>query len=339
MLTLPASRQPRRRALSKMRSRAWCVCASMPVQGMCSSSSTGMQLNRAFVPGFRMTKNISRLWRKGVDLYCELISSLLGRTVTKATDPQARDVGKNADIGNGYQMGDKAFDRLCSANGIDLAAQGLTAAMVVKAYRQRYYKIADPETGLWTRLERGALQAVRGIPTCIGRVRFEMTPAGQLDLVLPNASRRRYWHPTVERRSPPWTAAGDLSLDRDVLVVARNIDDKPSEVLYGGRWLENICQSVGREILAGFLVAAEKVTPDAACVGHVHDEAIFEVPEEQAAEILQVLIRLAEQDPPWAAGLPLKVEAHIAPFWSKQPLPWWDLDASRLEASEKLSEV
>ncbi len=71
---------------------------------------------------------------------------------------------------------------------------------------------------------------------------------------------------------------------------------------YGGRLVENACQSVARDILAHGMLLAEQHGYE--IVGHVHDELICEVPDEDRFSAAE-LSRLMATNPPWADGLPL----------------------------------
>lgn len=258
-------------------------------------------------------------WRHGRDLYCELISSIIGRPVTKASDPHLRTIGKLADIGCGYNMGADSFADLCSKNGVNLTEYGVTAEQVVHCYRVKYAALADRRGGLWHDLDEGARQAVRCGSWRVRHVEFSRTPEGHLDVLLPNGSRRRWWNARLEMRSPPWAKAGDHRQDREALVVSRTPEAKPDEVMYGGRILENLCQALGREILVDFLITVER---EGFCpVAHCHDEAVMEVLAEEAFVRLQRARELAEVSPSWALTLPLKAEAFVAPFWAKEEVP------------------
>jgi DNA polymerase len=260
-------------------------------------------------------------WRAGEDLYSHLIGTILNRKITKQDNPELRDVGKIADVGCGYQMGAVAFERFCQAYRMDLSHLGLTATDVVRAYRKRYHRLSACPNGLWSRLEGGALRALQSGEHMVGQVCFRRSSGGHLDVVLPNDSFRRYWHPTVLVRPPPWAKPGDDSHNRPTLFVARSPEEQPTNVMYGGRWLENICQSIGRELLMDLLNRAE--SRGFPCVAHCHDEGVFEVPEQGADSALRSLLEMAQEAPEWAAGLPLRAEGFICPFWSKSSIDWY----------------
>lgn len=256
-------------------------------------------------------------WATGRDLYSELISGIVGRPITKATDPHLRKVGKIADIGCGYHMGADSFADLCAANDINLAKLGVTADHVVRRYRSEYWALSGHSRGLWVRLEDGAIEAVRTRRhVTVGRIQFAVTADNHLDMILPSGCRRRWWNATIQMRSPPWAKPGDHTQDRPVVVVAQTPEGAPDQVMYGGRILENACQAIGRDILITLLVELHR--RGIPVVAHCHDEVVIEVGMEAAQAVLLEAKSLAEKPPSWAADLPLRVEAFISPFWSKE---------------------
>lgn len=258
-----------------------------------------------------------KAWRDGRDLYSELISGIVGRTISKASDNELRNVGKVADIGCGYQMSASTFSDMCTAFKVNLKKLKLTPETVVSRYRTEYSALSHPRSGLWARLHAGAIQAVQEGSARVGHLSFERTGKGHLDFILPNGSRRRWWKAEVQMRPPKWAKAGDRSQDKPVVMVARTPDGTVDEVMYGGRILENACQAIGREILVEYLV---KLSGNAhQVVAHCHDEVVIEAPSLNSLATMKEVVRLAETTPSWAKELPLKVEAFHSYFWAKEP--------------------
>jgi DNA polymerase len=85
--------------------------------------------------------------------------------------------------------------------------------------------------------------------------------------------------------------------------------------VWEGILIENLVQAVARDLLAA---AMQRV--DAAgmkIVGHIHDEAIIEVPEQQAEFMQKRFTRLMQQTPLWAKGLPIRVSSWTAKRYVK----------------------
>jgi DNA polymerase len=86
-----------------------------------------------------------------------------------------------------------------------------------------------------------------------------------------------------------------------------------SQNSYGGRFVENLCQSVARDILAEAYVRIWTLTGRVP-VFSVHDELVYEVDGWDDAGALQVL---ADTLPPWATGLPIASKLHVAFRYAK----------------------
>ena len=85
--------------------------------------------------------------------------------------------------------------------------------------------------------------------------------------------------------------------------------------LHGGIIAENWTQGTARDVLASAWLrcAAAGYRP----VLSVHDELVFEVPEETAREDLRKIVAVMEKPLAWAAGLPLKADGKLMPRYGK----------------------
>jgi DNA polymerase len=84
---------------------------------------------------------------------------------------------------------------------------------------------------------------------------------------------------------------------------------------YGGKLVENLTQSVARDVMAEALVASE--TAGLRPIATIHDEIVWEVPETVASSAAVHLQKLVETVPGWAAGLPLASEVKISTRYGK----------------------
>jgi DNA polymerase bacteriophage-type len=271
-------------------------------------------------------------FREGRDVYCELATRIFGRPVTKA-DKADRAVGKVAVLGCGYGMGAEKFAGVCEANGVDLAAAGLTAQQVIAAYRDSYSAIAGarhPEGygrvgGLWKAAEAAALLAVRdGWAGQAGRCAFARE-GGSLLITLPSGRGLTYRNARVEVRAKFGKLRPALIYDSPEARGAKR-GAKPGkgghgreEGTYGGKLAENVCQAVCRDLLAGALVACER--GGLPVVLHAHDEVVCEVDAARAEWGLRRLAEVMSAVPAWAAGFPIAVEGHATPRYVKTPPP------------------
>jgi DNA polymerase len=88
-----------------------------------------------------------------------------------------------------------------------------------------------------------------------------------------------------------------------------------TERTYGGRLVENMAQSVARDVMALGVMASHRAgwTP----IMTVHDEIVWEVPERDAAGTAAVLRDLMIRGASWSGGLPLAAEYKISKRFGK----------------------
>lgn len=84
---------------------------------------------------------------------------------------------------------------------------------------------------------------------------------------------------------------------------------------YGGKLTENIVQAIARDLLAFAMQTLDKNGFDLAL--HVHDEAIAEVPTDQAEDSLAEIEKLMAIRPIWAKDLPLSADGYTTPYYKK----------------------
>jgi DNA polymerase len=85
-----------------------------------------------------------------------------------------------------------------------------------------------------------------------------------------------------------------------------------TERTYGGRLVENLVQSVARDVMAEGILTADRLP-----VMTVHDEIVWEVPEERSAWTADGLRNTVETVPVWAPGLPLASDVKILRRYGK----------------------
>ena len=84
---------------------------------------------------------------------------------------------------------------------------------------------------------------------------------------------------------------------------------------YGGKLTENIVQAIARDLLGNSMLNMQE--EGFAITMHVHDEAIAEIPLENAEEHYNNMVKAMEQVPVWAPDFPLKADGYITPFYLK----------------------
>jgi hypothetical protein len=86
---------------------------------------------------------------------------------------------------------------------------------------------------------------------------------------------------------------------------------------YGGTWFENIVSGIARDLLAAAMLRVEAAGYP--IVLHVHDEVVSEVPDGFGS--VEEYVRLVEQLPDWAEGIPVGAKGRNGPRFAKVDVP------------------
>jgi DNA polymerase len=241
------------------------------------------------------------IFRRGECIYCAMGSDIYGRPIVKGVDLDERQLGKQAVLGLGYQMGAPKFVDTCAKYGIHLELD--FAKFVVDKYRARFHRVKQ----MWWDQEKAAIEAVkrRGQTIRCGRVFWRVVEGNGFSVLhckLPSGRLLSYVDPVVVKRPTPW---GDT---RDALTFM-GVDPYTKKWCrhdtYGGMIVENITQAVARDLMAeAMLRAHEGDTYDV--VLSVHDELIAEAVEGEGdvREFEDLMAGL----PDWAEGCPVTAE-------------------------------
>ncbi len=214
-----------------------------------------------------------------------------------------RHIGKQAELGCGYGMGERKFHQKVIDDGGSwpdiIEAAGLTgqvdpedmAAQVVKAWRDLHHPICC----FWKELQAAAVWVTEG-------------GAGSS-----SASGPFTWH------NIDGLVLCELPSGRSICYYGMRCDaddyNRPSlsylgrkgrERTYGGKLTENVIQAMCRDLMAAALVRAEQAGLDP--VHTIHDEIICDVLVEDAADAVVYLEHLMCLVPEWAGGMPIAAE-------------------------------
>ncbi len=236
------------------------------------------------------------------DPYCEMASEIFGHEVTKK-DADKRQLGKKCVLGCGYGMGGPKFEASCAQDGIVM--QGVTGEQCVKAYRDKFVAIKQA----WRQMQNAAEMAVKTSRLLFtNRVEFEMH-GPDLHMTLPNGRALIYRNARMVMKPPKWAPEGE---PRPALVYLSPHGYEKD--LYGGLIMENIVQAFSRDIMCHSIVHFQPT------VLTVHDEVVDEVGEEIGAQYLDYMCQTMSISPPWAPGLPLRVEGFTSKRYVKKAL-------------------
>jgi DNA polymerase len=250
-------------------------------------------------------KKLLQDFANGVDIYCDMASTIYGRPVTKADYDSVlkvpkRQLGKMAILGCGYGMGANTF-REQAEKDYDVLLDEDTAKKAVYSYRKRFVRVP----ALWYLLERGMVRAVetRANRIAVGPVKMGVRDIGGRHFAyieLPSGRAVYYFNPRVDRGEegdePP-----RISYD------GRNRwTHKWGRIeSYGGFLTENVDQADARDLLAHSMLELKRAGFRMAWT--VHDENVAH--DDGQKDALSEFERIMKEPPEWHAGIPLSVDA------------------------------
>ena len=234
--------------------------------------------------------------RAGKDLYKEMASVIYHKPVDQVTKAE-RQLGKQAVLGAGFGIGvnGEKFQAAAKTYGMDISIE--LAQRSIKAYRTLHSPIPD----MWKDTEWAAVKAVTnpGKRFTGGFVEFLCSPSlSHLKAQLPSGRYLYYQRPMVTKTQGMYGDRLELSFV-GVHGPAKKFERRKT---WGGTLVENVVQAVARDILYASLVRLEGV---ADAVLAVHDEGVFETPQDFDPRIIQDSMEIV---PLWARGLPINVE-------------------------------
>lgn len=247
------------------------------------------------------------LFRRNEDVYKRAYADMYGIKVEDVTKPQ-RAIGKVVELALGYQGGWRALKNMARNYGLDFE-EGPARDLVAR------WRAANPwAVRLWSDLNDAAKECIDspGMRVNVGRLSYVYQAklmGGTLVCVLPSGRVLCYPRARID------TEQDDEGRNyRDVTYMKFDKRKGYRNGLYGGLLAENATQAAAGCLLRGKLV---ELVPAVKVVGHTHDEVMLEVPDLDAQTWAARLKEMMETNPPWAAGLPLKVEVEHGPFWTK----------------------
>jgi DNA polymerase len=241
------------------------------------------------------------VFRRGECIYMAMATEIYGRLINdKEAQADERQMGKQAVLGLGYQMGAKKFQAtLAEKYGIFIELE--FAQKIVDTYRAKFWRIKK----MWWDQEAAAIAAVRtpGRVLKCGRVQWACFD-GFLHCKLPSGRLLSYCHPLIVKKSMPWDAA----VKKDALTYM-GVDPYTKkwrrQDTYGGMLVENITQATARDLMAeSMLRCNDEGLYDV--ILSVHDELIAECDDDKG-DIRDFESAMAFTAP-WADGCPVKAE-------------------------------
>ena len=240
-------------------------------------------------------------WRMDVfandgDIYCATAGRMFHCSVVKhGENGHLRQKGKQAELACGYggSVGAlKAFGALESGMKED------ELKPLVDAWRAANPHIVD----FWWAVDRAAKDCIKeGSKTVTHGIQF-ICQSGMMFIELPSGRRLAYAKPRIGENK-----FGGKSITYMGLNTAKKWERIES---YGPKLVENITQSISRDILCYAMQSLRHMD----IVAHIHDELIIEC--EECVSLSDVCEQMA-RTPPWAKGLLLRADGFECEFYQK----------------------
>ena len=285
---------------------------------------------------------------EGHDLYNITASGIIGKAVELIDDDERQGYGKVPELALGYQGGVGAFQTMAAGYGVDTGAKyddlmasvaetvieraeynwsswgsrtgiaehdWLSAEMIKLAWRERHPKTVE----FWTDMEDAAKAAINnpGSKFTVGKIAF-VKNGSTLQMILPSGRALTYMFPSLKMKKTIWTDADEKPVYKLTIcywAVDSNNYQWCEHTTYGGKLVENACQAVARDILAGALFALETV--GFKTVLTIHDEVVVEMPSSFGPNDLSTFERVMRAPRKWAQGLPIFAKGWIGPRFKK----------------------
>ena len=232
------------------------------------------------------------------DVYREAAARAYGIPLADV-GPAERSYGKIAILGPTYGAGGKALAAQAPGYGIEM-----TEAEGDKL--KTFYRTTFPEIPLlWDKLEDAAMQVVSHRTegaVWVGPIGFTLNASGKtLELILPSGRKMRFLYPAIGE---------DRFGDAAVVVLTKH----GKRSIWGGHWLENICQAIAADLKNDALVRISDLGYDP--ILEVHDEIVV---EEYARweVVLEDMVFIMETPPSWAPKGLFRAEGKIMGRYSK----------------------
>ncbi|UTC28003.1 DNA polymerase I [Stenotrophomonas phage A1432] len=250
------------------------------------------------------------VFRRNECIYMAMATEIYGRLIhDKEAQAEERQMGKQAVLGLGYQMGATKFrNTLAEKYGIFIEQE--FAQKIVDAYRAKFWRVKK----MWWDQEAAAIAAVRtpGRFVKCGRVIWACFD-GFLHCKLPSGRLLGYCDPRVVNKKTPW---GEMRPALTYMGVDPYTKKWRRQDTYGGMLVENITQATARDLMADAMLRCHE-NPEKLydVILSVHDELIAECDMDRGS-VKDFETEMA-YTPEWAEGCPVKAEGWTGPRYRK----------------------
>ena len=239
----------------------------------------------------------AEVFHEGRDIYCESASRMFGVPVEKhGQNSHLRQRGKVAELALGYGG---SVGALKAMGATDMGIPEEELQPLVNMWRSSNPNI----TAYWWTVDRAVKDAItQRTRTQVGDITFEMRN-GMLFIALPSGRKLAYVKPRIGENRFGGESVTYMGID-----ATKHWSRIES---YGPKFVENIVQTVSRDILAH----AMRTLSHCFICGHVHDELIIECSPDVS---LDAVCQQMGRTPPWIPGIELRADGYECSFYQKQ---------------------
>ena len=236
------------------------------------------------------------------DIYVKMAQRIYGDLcLTKKSNPEKRQLGKQAILGCGFGMGANKFRITCASYGINVSEPDATR--IVDLYRATYFNVKN----YWYDTERAMMRAFEkpGELSVQGKVRWiYIKERDAIYCKLPSGRILTYMSPKLEENR-----FGNLGMTFMTEITSQWV----RRDTYGGLLVENITQATARDLMAYSIPKLE--VAGFPTLMHTHDEIVSERPigEGRISEMIEIMCEIPE----WAVGCPIVAEGFTTQRYKK----------------------
>ncbi len=238
----------------------------------------------------------SEVFQNNGDIYCASASAMFGVPVEKhGVNGHLRQKGKIAELALGYGG---SVGALKAMGALDMGLEEEELQPLVDSWRA-----ANPNiVRFWWDVDRCVKDTVKNRVTTETHGIHFIYQSGMLFIQLPSGRRLSYVKPRM----------GENRFGGEAVTYEGVGGTKKWERIesYGPKFVENIVQAIGRDILA---YAMKNLSHCFIC-GHVHDELIIECSKDVSVD---AICGQMGRTPPWIPGLLLRADGYECEFYKK----------------------
>lgn len=209
----------------------------------------------------------------------------------------------------GYRLGGPGLVAYAEGMGVKMTEE--EAAHAVEKYRSAYPEVP----AMWAWYDGAMKDVIDGGGVREGYAVQISRDDNFMFITLASGRRIAYYKPLIVDRVPPWGGKPRPT----ITYMGMNQYNRKWERLstHGGKATEQVTQGLSRDVLGYHMMIVENERPEFSLVGHVHDEMLNLVREQDAERLSKELEQIMSTTPHWAPGLLLGAKGFYTKRYKK----------------------